>query len=159
MNSNDPSKRKAWRWPTPLRWSAIALLVIGGVAWLSYFFTQSEQPAAPIAVPLAQIVSAVTAGEVKILTVRGDMLIATLTDGRNLTTRKESHLSAVETLTLLGAPAEALTRLPLVVEEPSPDFNLTSAWCVLPLLGFMAFFFFRNFRQKTRPSNGPGLRR
>ena len=50
---------------------------------------------------------------------RGDVLTATKTDGSKITARKESNLSALETLKLFGAPAEALTNLPIVVEDPS----------------------------------------
>jgi cell division protease FtsH len=96
---------------------------------------------------LPDIVSAVAAGEVKNLTIRGDLLIATKTDGTKISARKESNVSAVETLRLLGAPVEALSKLPLVVEEPMSTMNPLSILSVLAFVGLIVFMLFRNSRQ------------
>ncbi|UCC86415.1 MAG: ATP-dependent zinc metalloprotease FtsH, partial [Anaerolineales bacterium] len=73
---------------------------------------------------------AVEAGEVETLTVRGDLLVATSSDGSSLGARKESNISAVEALQILGASPEALKDLPIVVKDPNVGFG-----------GFLRLFF------------------
>ncbi|MCL4295083.1 MAG: ATP-dependent zinc metalloprotease FtsH [Anaerolineae bacterium] len=130
---------------------AIALAVVGLIALLYYFLPKDEQSASPnqavSAATLSKIVSAVAAGEVKTLAVRGDVLVATKTDGSKITARKESNISAVETLKILGAPADALAELPIVIEEPTANFNPTGILAVLAIVGLITFLIFRNSRQ------------
>ncbi|MBE7555225.1 MAG: ATP-dependent zinc metalloprotease FtsH [Anaerolineales bacterium] len=130
---------------------AIALAVVGLIALLYYFLPKDEQSASPnqaaSAATLPKIVSAVAAGEVKTLAVRGDVLVATKTDGSKITARKESNISAVETLKILGAPADALAELPIVIEEPTANFNPTGILAVLAIVGLITFLIFRNSRQ------------
>jgi cell division protease FtsH len=76
------------------------------------------------------------------------MLVVTKTDESKIITRKESNISAVETLKLFGAPAEALTDLPIVVEEPTATFNPTGILSVLAIVGLITFFIFRNSRRR-----------
>jgi cell division protease FtsH len=159
MNFDDPFQHKERRIPTYLRWLAIGL-AMAGLATLLYSFSARNEPApaqnqiSP-APPLAQIVNAVVAGEIKSLTVRGDVLTATKTDGSKITARKESNLSTLETLKLLGAPAEALATLPIVVEDPGAGFELSGLLFILPLLGLLTFFLFRNARQRQgQPGSG-----
>jgi cell division protease FtsH len=151
MNSDNHSKRKERRLPRRTLWMAIVLAAVGLIALLYYFLPKNEQSASPnqaaSAATLPKIVSAVTAGEVKTLTVRGDLLVATKTDGSKITARKESNISAVETLKILGAPAEALAELPIVVEEPTANFNPTGILAVLAIVGLITFLIFRNSRQ------------
>jgi cell division protease FtsH len=156
MNADDPSKRTERQLPPQLRWFAMVLALLSMLALL-YSFSARNEPAPAKnqtlpAAPLAQIVSAISAGEVKSLTVRGDVLIATKADGSEITARKESNLSAVETLKLLGAPAKALTDLSLVVENPSAGFDPADLLFVLPILGLILFFFVRNLRQRQGQS-------
>jgi cell division protease FtsH len=129
------------------------------LAALLYSFSARNEPAPaekPItwAAPLAQIVSAARAGEVKTLTVRGDVLTAMKTDGSKITARKESDLSTIETLKLFGAPAEALTDLPIVVEDPSAGIDLASLLFILPILGVLLFLFFNSLRQRRSQGQG-----
>jgi cell division protease FtsH len=151
MNSDNHSKRKDRKLPAHYRWIAVALAIVGLVALLYYLLPKNQQSASPnqtsVAATLPQIVSAVTAGEVKTLTVRGDTLTATKTDGSKITVRKESNISAVETLKLLGVPSKALKDLPIIVEEPTTNFNPTGILSVLAVVGLITFFIFRNSRQ------------
>ncbi len=151
MNSDNHSKRKERRMPRRTLWMAIALAVVGLIALLYYFLPKDEQSASPnqavSAATLSKIVSAVAAGEVKTLAVRGDVLVATKTDGSKITARKESNISAVETLKILGAPADALAELPIVIEEPTANFNPTGILAVLAIVGLITFLIFRNSRQ------------
>jgi cell division protease FtsH len=159
MNSDNHPKRKERRLPTHSRWLAIALAVVGLVA-LMYYLSPKNQQAAPqsqtsVAASLPQIVSAIAAGEVKVLTVRGDVLIATKKDGSKISARKESNISAVETLQILGAPTEALADLPITVEEPAASFNPTGILTVLGIVALISFLIFRNSRQPQGSGNSP----
>ncbi|HXW00501.1 MAG TPA: AAA family ATPase, partial [Anaerolineae bacterium] len=159
MNSDNHPKRKERRLPTHSRWLAIALAVVGLVALL-YYLSPKNQQAAPqsqtlAAASLPQIVSAIAADEVKVLTVRGDVLIATKTDGSKISARKESNISAVETLQILGAPTEALADLPIAVEESAASFNPTGILTVLGIVALISFLIFRNSRQPQGSGNSP----
>ena len=92
---------------------------------------------------LADIVSAAEAGEIESLTVQGDLLIATKTDGTSLSARKESNISAVEALQLLGASPETLKETPIVVRNPSTGagsmFGILLTFAPILLIGFLMF--------------------
>ena len=99
-------------------------------------------------VSLPTIVSAIEAGQVETLIVRGDALVATKFDGTSLGSRKESNISAVEALQILGASPEALKTLPLQVENPSFSFgNLFGLFLTFGPLLFVGYIFFRFLRQ------------
>jgi ATP-dependent Zn protease len=91
---------------------------------------------------LADIVSALEGGRVESLTIRGDYLIATREDGSVITARKESSISAIEALRLLGATDEALADLPIVVEE-----NGINWWLPILIASFIGLLLFRSMRQ------------
>lgn len=119
------------------------MLVIGAYLFLSLF---NRAPAAQD-VSLPTIVSAIEAGQVETLIVRGDALVATKFDGASLGSRKESNISAVEALQILGASPEALKTLPLKVEDAS--FSFGSLFGLLLTLGpllFVGYIFFRFLR-------------
>jgi cell division protease FtsH len=161
MNSDNQSKRKPRQLPTYFRWLAIILAIVGLAALLYYFSLPKGEQATPpsqvsIAATLPQIVSAITAGEVKTLTVRGDVLVATKADGSKITARKESNISAVETLRIFGASAKTLTSLSIVVEEPTANFNPKGILSVLAVVGLVTFLIFRNSRQ-PQSQNGSGF--
>jgi len=155
MNSDNHPKKER-RLPTHSHWIAIAVAIVGLAALWYYLSPKNEQPApknqTSSVASLPQIVSAIAAGEVKTLTVRGDALIATKKDGNKISARKEPNISAVETLQILGTPAEALTNLPIVVEEPAASFNPTGILSVLAIVALISFLIFRNSRQPQ--SNG-----
>ncbi|MBI1877513.1 MAG: ATP-dependent zinc metalloprotease FtsH [Chloroflexi bacterium] len=157
MSSDNHSKRKERKLPAYSRWIVIALAIVSLVAILYYLSPKNEQTSAQnqtsTVTTLPQIVSAVAAGEVKTLVVRGDLLVATKTNGNKITARKESNISAVETLKILGAPTEALTDLPIVVEEQAASFNPTGILSVLLIVGLITFLIFRNSRQSQGQGN------
>jgi cell division protease FtsH len=164
MNSDNHAKPKTQRFPAYIRWMTGAGAILGLVV-LMHFFAPANDPLAPqdIAIPTAtlpQIVQAITAGEVKSLTIRGDWLMAAKLDGSSLHACKESTLSALETLQILGAPPEALTRLPLVVEaEANPTAGSSNSFPGLtPLIIFAAIILvpFLLFRHSSRPAGSNG---
>jgi cell division protease FtsH len=113
---------------------AVIILATGGFFLLPLF---NRAPAVQD-VSLPDIVSAIEVGEVETLVVRGDSLLATKFDGTRLGSRKESNISTVEALQILGASPEALKTLPIKVENPS--FGFGSLFGLL--LTFVPFLFF-----------------
>jgi len=113
---------------------AVIILATGSFFLLPLF----NRAAAVQDVSLPDIVSAIEAGEVETLMVRGDSLLATKFDGTSLGSRKESNISTVEALQILGASPEALKTLPIKVENPS--FGLGNLFGLL--LTFVPFLFF-----------------
>jgi cell division protease FtsH len=80
-------------------------------------------------------------------------MVATKTDGSKMIARKESNISAIETLKILGTTPDALTDLPIVIEEPTANFNPTGILSVLLIVGLITFLIFRNSRQSQGQSN------
>jgi cell division protease FtsH len=108
-------------------------------------------------VSLPAIVSAIEAGQVETLIVQGDDLVATKFDGTSLGSRKESNISTLEALQILGASPEVLETLPIKVEDPSFGFdNLFSILLTLLPLLFVGFIFFRFLRQMQSGSEMMG---
>jgi cell division protease FtsH len=99
---------------------------------------------------LPEIVSAIEAGEVKELAVQGDFLIATTTDETVISARKESNISAVEALQLLGASPESLKELPIVVKNPNSGpgsiLGVLLTFAPILLIGFLMFRFMRQMQ-------------
>ncbi|MDX1520952.1 MAG: ATP-dependent zinc metalloprotease FtsH [Anaerolineae bacterium] len=105
-------------------------------------------------VSLPTIVRAIEAGQVETLIVRGDSLVATKFDGTSLDSRKESNISTVEALQILGASPEALKTLPIKVENPSFGFgNFISLLLTFVPILFVGYIFFRFFRQMQSGSD------
>ena len=139
MPRNNSPKRKIWQFPT-LQQSLLIATIILSLATLYYWLHQSVEPEVA---SLPQIVSALTAGKIKSLTVRDDLLIATMDNGTNLSARKESSISAVETLQLFGLPAEAIADLPVVVEEPRVETNPRGLLLTLTLATLFSYLILR----------------
>jgi cell division protease FtsH len=134
------------RVPPLKQWVVIALFILAGAA-LPYLLGGGDQTDLEEAT-LPDIVSAIEAGELEALTVRGDLLVATKTDGGQLSAHKESNISTIEALQLLGASPEALKTLPIVVKEPAGGLGsllgMLLAFAPLLLIGYL---FFRLSRQ------------
>jgi cell division protease FtsH len=132
---------------SPLRRSIISGLIILVIA--AYFIISlfSRTPTTE-SVSLPTIVSAIEAGQVETLIVRGDALVATKFDGTSLSSRKESNISTVEALQILGASPAALKTLPIKIENPSFSFGSLFGllFTFVPFL-FIGYFFFRFMRQ------------
>ena len=145
MNSDNNTKQEKQQFP-PLRQTLIIALIIVAVG--SYLYPLfANQPTVQDA-SLAEIVSVIETGTVETITVRGDFLVATLTDGVKLGARKESNISTVEALQILGASSESLKTLPIVIENPDAGFGTVFRLLLTfgPLL-FIGYIFFRVFRQ------------
>ncbi|HXV98374.1 MAG TPA: AAA family ATPase, partial [Anaerolineae bacterium] len=159
MNSDNKPDRKERRLTTLSRWIVVILVIVSGVALWFYLFPQNQK-AAPQSqastASLAEIVEAVTAGNVRTLTVRGYTLIATKEDRSQISARKEPNISAVETLQILGAPAEALAKLPIVIEGPTTSLSPVGAiLSIMAIVGLISIFLFRSAAQPKDNSNSP----
>ncbi len=178
MQPNNDPKHKSHRRQKFPRWVIIAALVIG-VGALIYVSanngrTQSEEARTSAAIPgfvenksddnngktqfvtLPEIINVIESGKIKKLTVRGDLLIATRQDNGRLSARKESNISAIETLQLLGASDESLADLPIVVEEIKQTSSGSNLWFVLVLFIIIGFIIFRARTNQNSPL-GRGL--
>ncbi len=161
MNPDHHSKHNEQRFPAPLWGIIVTIALLGLVAFTCSILSLKDHPVSsqnsttPVA-SLPQIAEAVAAGEVQSLTVRGDLLIATKIDGTQISARKESTISTLETLQILGAPPEALTHLPIVVEEEAnskpPDLN--SVLVILIIFIGISLIPFLLFRYSSRSTGG-----
>lgn len=113
--------------------------------------TQAQDP------PLLEIVQLIKTGEIEMLTVRGNAIIATTTAGTTIDAQKEASISAIETLQLLGVSDSALANLPILVEKAQAEINYFSILFGLGILGLLAFMLFRGSRQ-TRDQGVQGLK-
>ncbi len=133
-------------------WWILAAAIIIGAAILAYAISK-DQETAPEAASLPQVARLVEEGRIERLTVRGNLLIATRDDGTSISAYKETSLSAFEALQLLGASADALVDVPIVVEQTPEGFSLGQ---LLPwlLLIFFGFILFRGWQQMKSGSSG-----
>ena len=143
--NNNPQRQE--QPSSPLRRSIISVVIMLAIG--AYFFLPLFNRA-PMAedVSLPTIVSVIEAGQVETLIVQGDALVATKFDGTSLSSRKESNISTVEALQILGASPEALKTLPIKVENPSFSFgNLFGLLLTFGPLLFVGYIFLRFLRQ------------
>jgi cell division protease FtsH len=158
MNPKNSPKEKDKHLP-PLGWSiviAIAILVV----FLLFSSRNNDENVATETegVSLPQIVQALDEGEVKRLNVRGDFITATKFDGSRINARKESNISAIESLQLLGVTPESLKGVPIVVSEPRAgvDGFLGLLMVILPFafIGYLIYRFSKQ-TQEGGPFNMP----
>jgi cell division protease FtsH len=141
MNPNNRPQKGEQQVPTVRRSIVmLAMLLALGLVILSMFSVQA--PAQAVSLP--EIVSAIESNEVETLTVRGDSLVATTTDGDSLAARKEPNISAVEALQILGVSPDTFRDLSIVVEDPEGGLSriLGILLTVAPLMLF-GFIFWR----------------
>jgi len=156
-NPDNHPKQEKRRLPTLQQWLMIGALILGLGFLLNIYLSHQKttSPSISQTASLLKIVEALEAGEVKLLTVRNDdLLIATKTDGTGISARKESSVSAIETLKLLGASPETLANLPIVVEEPRTEINPIGLLLTLAVFGLIGYLIYRNSKQGH--GSGPG---
>ena len=95
-------------------------------------------------VPLSELVSKINAGQVESITVKEDLLEIKLTGGELLETKKETSVSAFETLANLGAEQEKLSTISVEVKDASGFAVIlrTALPIVLPFLLILIIFWF-----------------
>ncbi|OGN13993.1 MAG: cell division protein FtsH [Candidatus Yanofskybacteria bacterium RIFCSPHIGHO2_02_FULL_43_22] len=114
-----------------------SLLVLA--AFVSLFQSQKKT-----VVPLSELVSKINAGQVESITVKEDLLEIKLTGGELLETKKETSVSAFETLANLGAEQEKLSTISVEVKDASGFAVIlrTALPIVLPFLLILIIFWF-----------------
>jgi cell division protease FtsH len=104
----------------------------------------------PTVLTLDQLATKVSAGEVASITVNGDAITATLSDGTKATAQKETEVGLSQTFTNYGVSADALRKVALTVEDPSGAQYWMSILIptLIPLIIMVAVFwwFFRQAR-------------
>jgi cell division protease FtsH len=116
----------------------IGLVVIGSRFLINTSADTSNQ------VGLNEIAQKVEAGDIKQITVQGDMLTVELADSDTvLRGRKENTISLMETLKALGVSEEKLEDLPIDVES-APNSGAIINWMImlLPMVLIFGFFIF-----------------
>ena len=154
----DNSPKQKDKYLPPLGWTLVIAMAVF-VAFLMFSSRNTEQPIASSGISsLAEIVKALAEGEVKSIAVRGDFVTAILFDDTYINARKETTISAVESLRLLGATAEMLKGVPIIVSEPriGLDGMLGLLMVILPFafIGFLIYRFSRQ-NQDGGPFNMP----
>ncbi len=140
---------------SPRAWIIIAILIAVTVA-LTVYTNNSNTQTEPASLP--EIVTALEAGEIETLTVQGNLITATTTDGASISARKEANISAVESLQLLGVSPETLKDLPIVVEEPGGGaFGFLGTILTLAPLLLIGFLVFMAYRQMQPGGSMSGL--
>ena len=158
MNHNNSPEQNEKQLPSSLRnWIGIAVLILALVVpmvLISQRQVNTEETSLP------DIVSAIEAGEVETLTVQGDTLVATLSDGTNLSALKEANISTVEILQALGVSPEKLRDLPIVVKNPNRGpgslLGMLLTFAPILLIGFLMFRVMRNMQGGMMNMGGMG---
>jgi cell division protease FtsH len=152
MNPENSPQQKERQFPSLKRSLIIALIILAIGAYILPFTTNQVDMRD---VSLPEIVALIEAGEIETLTVQGDALIATKTDGSRLNARKESNISTAETLQIFGVSPEALQTLPIVVENPG--LGVGSIFGVLLTFAPILFIGYILFRASRQMQGGMGM--
>ena len=154
MNPNRSPEREKQRLPQLRQLAVLGFVIL--VAVIVPLAVSSQEQVEQTALPA--VVSAIEAGEVTSLTVRGDTLIITKSDGSSLSAQKEPNISVVEALQILGVSPEVLKELPIVVENPQSGLGgamrVLVGFLPIILLGFLLFYASRQMQGAM--FSGPG---
>ncbi|MGE5618116.1 MAG: ATP-dependent zinc metalloprotease FtsH [Sphingomonadaceae bacterium] len=93
--------------------------------------TSNTETVQPRQVPVDQIAKMAKQGQIQSLTLSGDVVVAKLSDGSTITSRKESQVSILETLRNYGVADATLLEIPLDVQDPVASGNPSGTWVVL----------------------------
>ncbi|GAB4532601.1 MAG: ATP-dependent zinc metalloprotease FtsH [Anaerolineae bacterium] len=145
MDHNDRPEQNKQQAPSLKNLMGLAAIILAVVLPL-VLLSQRQQTLEETT--LSEIARAIEAGTVESLAVQGDLLTATKIDGSTLSARKESNISAMEALQLLGASTESLKTLPIVVRNPSAGpGNILSILLTFAPIFIIGFLMFRVMRQ------------
>ena len=131
-------------------------LIVLGILILAAGVTALFDPSltAPTnSIPLSEVVTKINSGDVKEMTIQGDVIDITTANGDTFESKKESATSAVENLTNLGADKTKLAAIKTDVKDPSgwSSFLSSALGVIIPFLIVWAIFWFM-FRQASKGS-------
>src|SRR5258708_6490695 len=134
-----------------LRYVLIVFGILILAASIASIFDSSAKNSSAIA--LSEVVSKINAGQIKDMTVKGDDIQLTSVTGDHFTSKKESGISAPETLLNLGADKSKLATVKTEVKDPSGFESFLGGILpiILPFLFIWAIFWFM-FRQAQKGS-------
>jgi len=132
-----------------IRYFTIIFVVLLAASGLVALFSSSSTTSTPAG--LSDVVAKINAGQVKEIDVQNDDLKIILADGSQLATKKETSISAFETLLNLGADKTKLSAVKTVVKEDSAWSTVLAGLgsILLPvlLIGAIFWFMFRKAQQ------------
>jgi len=134
-----------------LRYILIVFGILMVAAGIAAFFQSSLQ--SPPTIALSELVTKINAGGVKEIDVQGDTIQIIATNGDLSSAKKETNISAFETLTSLGADKTKLAAVKIQVQDQSALDSFLSGILptVLPFL-FIWLIFWYMFRQAQKGS-------
>ena len=139
---------------SPLRRSMTVIIALVLIGTFVYNIIGGSTPP-PQESTLPDIVAAIEANQIETMTVQGDLITAQTFNGITLSAFKETNISTVEALSLLGVTQEQLKTVPIVVEEVG--FTRGSFFGILltfaPFL-FLLYIFYRASRQMQGGGGG-----
>src|SRR3989344_9191753 len=128
------------------------LIVFVSLFVLAALVSLFESPEKSV-IPLSELVNKINQGEVESVTLKEDLLEIKLVSGELLETKKETSVSAFETLTNLGAENGKLSAIRVEVKDASGLVVVLSSVLpvVLPFLFILVIFWFM-FNQAQKGS-------
>ena len=119
------------------------LIIFVSLLVLAAFISLFESPD-KTTVPLSELVSKINSREVESITVKDDLLETKLANGELLKSKKETSVSAFETLVNLGAEKEKLSAVQVEVKDASGFAVVISSVLpiILPFLLILLIFWF-----------------
>ncbi len=126
----------------------VYLILIAAIIFIMYGY-MSQGPTGGEVVPINSVAREINEGRVERIVINGNRLEVHYTDGKVALSYKESDSGTVEQLQALGASAEALQQVKIVVEEPTDwgtMFSVGGTILGMVALGFIVWFFFRQFQ-------------
>jgi len=133
------------------KYIGIVFLILFLASGFIALFDSPFEKTAPI--PLSQLINRINSQEVKEIIVRGDDLEITFNDNKQAVAKKESGISAFETLANAGAEKDKLAKISISIEQPSGLALIASSLLpvILPFLLLLLIFWYM-FRKAQRGS-------
>ena len=140
----------------PSRWRLVVIIIsILVVSTMGLILLSERSAVRAEASTLPALATMIEDNQITGLTIRGDLITAETFDGKLLSARKESSVSAFESFQLLGVSSETLKSIPSVVEDsrggPASYAGLIITMIPLILIGF---FVVMAVRQVQRGGGG-----
>jgi cell division protease FtsH len=125
----------------------LILLVIIGLAGLFY------TPSTAKDIPLSEVVSQINSGQVKSILIEGDILNVISSDDTQFKSKKESEVSAFESLVNIGADKNKIASIKIEIKEPNGFalFLYSALPIILPFLLILIIFWYMS-RQAQKGS-------
>ncbi|MEA3308748.1 MAG: ATP-dependent zinc metalloprotease FtsH [Chloroflexota bacterium] len=125
----------------------IYIILIFAVIFLVYNYITTDNDVATL--PIQTLATEINEGQIESLSVEGDNLHVSYTDGKIATARKEPISTAVEQLQAFGMTAEALQKIDFDVQEPTDWtslLNIGGTLLGIIAMGVVAYMFIRQFK-------------